>query len=159
MLTPQEVSSVVFEKAVFGGYEISAVDKFLNRLTEDYSTLCRDNEHLRKLLLTMEDKLVESRANEDAMRLALLSANKTAKELAEKAKAEQTVQPVDMSAQVDALTAELEKEKAALQRAKEAAASYLVRLRETISDCEAALTDLYGESAPEDAAQETVAEV
>lgn len=158
MLTPQEVTNVVFEKAVFGGYEISAVDKFLNQLTKDYSTLCRDNEHLRKQLLAMEDKLQEYRTNEDAMRLALLRANKAAKELAGKEKAEPSVLPVDMSVQVDALTAELETEKAAFRRAKEATASYLMQLRETISDCEAALTGLYGESAPEDTTQETVAE-
>ena len=154
MLTPQEVTSVVFEKAVFGGYEIASVDKFLNQLTKDYSALYRDNELLKNRVSAMADKIDEYRTNEDAMRLALLSAKKTAKELAEKAKSEQAVQPAEMSAQMGAVTAELEKEKAALQRAKEATAAFLMRFREAMSACEAALTDLYGEALPENTAQE-----
>ena len=40
MFTPQEVSDKVFPKASFGGgYSMSAVDEFLDALTEDYSTL------------------------------------------------------------------------------------------------------------------------
>ena len=155
MLTPQEVTNVVFEKAVFGGYEISSVDKFLNQLTKDYSALCRDNELLKNRLSSMADKIEEYRANEDAMRLALLSAKKTVKELSEKAKAGEPMQPAEVSAQMDAVTAELEKEKAALRRAKEATATYLMRFREATSACEAALTDLYEEAA-ESAAPETV---
>ena len=36
MLTPQEVSSKTFPKAVMGGYAMAAVDEFLDALTEDY---------------------------------------------------------------------------------------------------------------------------
>ena len=41
MFTPQEVSEKVFPKASFGsaGYAMSAVDEFLDTLTEDYTAL------------------------------------------------------------------------------------------------------------------------
>ena len=39
MLTPQEVSSKTFPKAVMGGYNMVSVDEFLDKLTEDYSSL------------------------------------------------------------------------------------------------------------------------
>ena len=159
MLTPQEVTSVVFEKAVFGGYEINSVDKFLNQLTKDYSALYRDNELMKNRLSAMADKIEEYRINEDAMRLALLSAKKTAKELTEKAKEESGVQSADVTAELKSVTAELEKEKAALRRAKEATAAYLLRFREATSACEAALTDLYGEPVPEKPVQEAAADV
>lgn len=168
MLTPREVTSVVFEKAVFGGYEIGSVDKFLNQLTKDYSSLYRDNELLKNRLSAMADKIEEYRANEDAMRLALLSAKKTAKELAEKAKVqeaadmavpEQSLDEPEARARLRALAAELEKEETALRRAKEATATYLLRFREATSACEAALTDLYGEPIPEKTVPEDTADV
>ena len=41
MFTPQEVSEKVFPKSSFGsgGYAMSAVDEFLDTLTEDYTAL------------------------------------------------------------------------------------------------------------------------
>lgn len=47
MMTPQEVKSRKFRRAVLGGYSMAAVDKFLDRLREDYSRLYEDNEFLR----------------------------------------------------------------------------------------------------------------
>ena len=39
MLTPQEVSSHAFTRAPFGGYNMTAVDEFLDELTDDYTAL------------------------------------------------------------------------------------------------------------------------
>ena len=144
LLKPEEVTSFVFEKAVFGGYEISSVDRFLSQLAEDYVALYRENELLSSRLLAMADRIEEYRANEDAMRLALLSARKNARELAEKSKAEP-----EMPEQKKALPAELKKEQAALQKAKEATAAYLNQIRAATAACEAALSELCGKPVPE----------
>ena len=37
MLTPQEVSTRAFAKAMMGGYNMAAVDEFLDELTDDYT--------------------------------------------------------------------------------------------------------------------------
>ena len=37
MMTPQEVANCTFAKAVMGGYNMAAVDDFLDKLTEDYT--------------------------------------------------------------------------------------------------------------------------
>ena len=37
MLTPQEVSTHAFSKAVMGGYNMAMVDEFLDELTDDYT--------------------------------------------------------------------------------------------------------------------------
>ena len=44
MFTPQEVreQSESFEKAVFGGYSVSAVDDFIAPLAEDYAALYKE---------------------------------------------------------------------------------------------------------------------
>ena len=39
MLTPQEVSTHAFSKAVMGGYNMAMVDEFLDELTDDYTCL------------------------------------------------------------------------------------------------------------------------
>lgn len=39
MLTVQEIQAVNFEKAVFGGYDMKAVDEFLEHITEDFAAL------------------------------------------------------------------------------------------------------------------------
>ena len=39
MLTPQEVSTHAFSKAVMGGYNMAMVDEFLDELTDDYTAV------------------------------------------------------------------------------------------------------------------------
>ncbi len=87
MLTPQEVANRELEKAVFGGYDIKSVEKFLEQVSQDYSTLYRENSILKNKLKVLVDKVEEYRASEDAMRVALLSAEKTAKEITAAAEA------------------------------------------------------------------------
>ena len=36
MFTPQQIEQISFGRATFGGYDMQAVDEFLEPLTEDY---------------------------------------------------------------------------------------------------------------------------
>ena len=81
MLTPQEVSAKQFVKAVFGGYDMSAVDEFLEALTEDYSSLYKENAILKSKIKVLVEKVEEYRSTEDAMRMALLNAQKMGDDL------------------------------------------------------------------------------
>jgi PncC family amidohydrolase len=47
MLTPQEVSTHAFTKAVMGGYNMAMVDEFLDELTDDYTALFKENAALK----------------------------------------------------------------------------------------------------------------
>ena len=47
MLTPQEVSNHAFAKAVMGGYNMAMVDEFLDELTDDYTSLYKENAALK----------------------------------------------------------------------------------------------------------------
>ena len=95
MLTPQDVTNREFDKAVFGGYDIAAVDTFLEEIFQDYSALYRDNATLKSKLKVLVDKVEEYRNTEDAMRLALLTAQKTARELTEETSEEAEEAQVD----------------------------------------------------------------
>jgi len=76
MLTPQEVSERAFPKASFGGYNMAQVDEFLDLLTADYTALYNENAVLKNKMKVLVDKVEEYRSTEEAMRLALLSAQK-----------------------------------------------------------------------------------
>jgi cell division initiation protein len=76
MLTPQEISDKEFVKAVFGGYEMTGVDGFLETLAADYSALYKENAILKSKLKVLVEKVEEYRSTEDSMRMALLTAQK-----------------------------------------------------------------------------------
>lgn len=88
MLTPQEIEQKKFEKAIFGGYDMSSVDDFLDVMTGDYSSLYKENVALKAKLKMLVDKIEEYRSVDDAMRKALLTAQNSAKEIVESAKKE-----------------------------------------------------------------------
>ncbi len=85
MLTPQEVSEHAFAKASFGGYHMAMVDEFLDVLTTDYSALYSENAILKSKMKVLVDKVEEYRATEDAMRKALLTAQRMADDMVQEA--------------------------------------------------------------------------
>lgn len=110
MLTPQEVTNSQFEKAVFGGYDITSVDKFLEQVTQDYSALYRENGILKSKMKVLVDKVEEYRTTEDAMRMALLTAEKTAKEIVAEAEKRAAAIDGDTESRKAALLDELDRE-------------------------------------------------
>jgi cell division initiation protein len=81
MLTPQEISEKEFVKAVFGGYDMTGVDDFLELVTSDYSALYKENAILKSKIKVLVEKVEEYRSTEDAMRMALLTAQKESEKL------------------------------------------------------------------------------
>jgi cell division initiation protein len=86
MLTPQEISGKEFVKAVFGGYDMSAVDDFLETLTADYTALYKENAILKSKIKVLVEKVEEYRTTDDAMRMALLTAQRLGEEITTEAK-------------------------------------------------------------------------
>ena len=88
MFTPQEVSEKTFPKSssFSSGYDLAAVDEFLDTLTEDYTALYKENAALKAKLKILAEKLEEYRATEDTMRTMLLAAQKMAASMTDEAK-------------------------------------------------------------------------
>ncbi len=149
MLTPQEVTSKEFAKAkaLFGGYDIAAVDEFLQQLTQDYAALYKENAILKNKLKVLVDKVEEYRSTEDAMRLALLSAQKTAREITEKAQAESAklLEETENTAEARKreILSELAAEEAALNKAKELTAAYISKLKSAVQEYESSVDRIY----------------
>lgn len=87
MLTPQEVSTHSFTKAVMGGYNMAMVDEFLDELTDDYTALYKENAALKAKLKVLVEKVEDYRATEDSMRATLLTAQKMADSIVHEAEA------------------------------------------------------------------------
>ena len=134
MLTPQEVSEHAFAKASFGGYNMAMVDEFLDVLTEDYTALYKENATLKAKMKVLVEKVEEYRSTEDAMRKALLTAQKMADDLV--AEAEQKRNKLLQNAEVDAkarigeIQQEIRDEQLRLAAAQNATAAYVAKLKE-----------------------------
>jgi len=111
MLSPQEVSSKTFPKAVMGGYAMASVDDFLDQLTEDYENLYKDNAALKAKIKLLAEKMEEQRKSEDAFRALLLSAQKMSEEMI-----------ADAESKRDAIVKEAESHRDAIMGDAEAAA-------------------------------------
>lgn len=131
MLTPQEVSSKTFPKAVMGGYGMAAVDDFLDKLTEDYTNLFQENTALKNKAKQLNDEIERYRKVDEQMRATLLAAQ----EMAEKTVAE-------AEALRDAAVKEIEeKRKALMGDAEKSAKERMEELKREIADEEYRLAE------------------
>ncbi len=87
MLTPQEVSARSFTKTMMGGYNMTMVDEFLDELTDDYTSLYKENASLKAKMKVLVEKVEEYRATEDSMRATLLTAQRMADSIVKEAEA------------------------------------------------------------------------
>ena len=98
MLTPQEITDKVFVKAIFGGYDMTGVDDFLEAVCADYTSLYKENAILKGKLKVLVEKVEEYRSTEDSMRMALLTAQRMGEEITKEATKlrEETLRTTDM---------------------------------------------------------------
>lgn len=134
MLTPQEVSERAFQKASFGGYNMAQVDEFLDVLTGDYSALYSENAVLKNKMKVLVDKVEEYRSTEEAMRKALMAAQRMADDLVREAdrKRSEMLSQADTEAQERRaeLARELEAEEFRLKKAQQTTAAFVSKVRE-----------------------------
>ena len=114
MLTPNEIREKRrnFEKGTFG-YKTDEVDAFLDEIADDYEVLYNNNEESEDKIIKLVEKINEYREDEDAIKLALLSAQKESKKiLAEaNAKSEQMLAEASAKSEEVARQSEVECEK------------------------------------------------
>ena len=134
MMTPQEVSEHAFAKASFGGYNMAMVDEFLDLLTEDYTALYKENAVLKSKMKVLVDKVEEYRSTEDAMRKALLTAQRMADEMVAEAEQKRNTMLQSVDAEVrtrrNQLVQEVANEEGRLEAARKATAAYVAKLKE-----------------------------
>ncbi len=143
MITPQEIEQISFNRATFGGYDMQAVDEFLEPLTEDYITLFKENALLKSKMKVLVSKLEEYRANEASLKDAIVNAQKTCDKMVKEAEAKCTQMLVDANAaaaenakNADVLIAA---ENDRVEEARQVAAVKIEELQGQLSSCIQAL--------------------
>ena len=161
MLTPQEVSGRAFSKAAFGGYNMAMVDEFLDELTDDYTSLYKENAALKAKLKVLVDKVEEYRATEDSMRAALLTAQRMANTMVEEAEEKKKTMLAgaedEARAKIGALQSDVELEQCRLNAAKAAPAEFLQKTRE-LAQAQLALIERAPDLTPEEIVGDKTAE-
>lgn len=168
MLTPQEVSERAFQKASFGGYNMSQVDEFLDVLTSDYTALYNENAVLKSKMKVLVEKVEEYRSTEEAMRKALMAAQRMADDLVKDAEAKKAQILQDAEAEARQRSARLaqaaQEEAYRLQRAQQSTAAFVEKVRalhtQELKFLDG-LADLYPQDTQpaEDPVEETVSEI
>ena len=143
MFTPQQIEQISFGKQTFGGYDMQAVDEFLEPLTEDYVTLYKENALLKSKMRVLVAKLEEYRNNEASMKDAIVNAQKTCDLMVKEAEAKCTQMLSDANLAAaqnlrnnDALIAE---ENQRVEDAKVAAAAKIQEIQDQMNACLQAL--------------------
>ena len=139
MFTPQQIEQISFNRATFGGYDMQAVDEFLEPLTEDYITLYKENALLKSKMKVLVSKLEEYRKNEDSMKDAIVNAQKTCDKMVKEAEAKCTQMLTDANAaalenakNADVLIAA---EEARVEEARKTATAKITELQDQIRSC------------------------
>lgn len=99
MITAQDIREKCFEKARIGGYAMDEVDDFLDELANDAAASQKEIATLNAKMKYLADKIREYQGSEEAMNMALVSAQKLAKSI-----------ETDAQAKADALIAAAQKE-------------------------------------------------
>ena len=138
MFTPQEVSEKTFPKSArfSEGYQMAAVDEFLDSLTEDYTALFKDNVALKAKLKVLAEKVEEYRSTEDSMRATLVTAQKMAAKLVQEAQVEKDNMVAearkDAAVEIAKLDAETDKVRRKLALAQKELADFVQRSNDLI---------------------------
>jgi len=112
MITAQDIREKTFEKAKFGGYDMANVDDFLEELADDVTAAQKENAILKSKMKVLVDKVEEYRANEEALNLAVLSAQKLAVQIENDARQRANAMLADAERQVKAIVGTIEEETA-----------------------------------------------
>ena len=78
MLNSTQIRNIEFPKAAIGGYKMQDVDYFLEEVAGIIEGITNENEDLTKKIKVLADKMEEYRNEEEAVKAAILNAQKTA---------------------------------------------------------------------------------
>ncbi len=123
MITAQDIREKTFEKSRIGGYDMAAVDDFLEELADDVTAYQKENAVLKSKMKVLVDKIEEYRANEEALNMAVLSAQKLAVQIESEARTRSAAMIEDAERQVKARVGGIEDEVARQQKRLEDAKS------------------------------------
>ena len=138
MITAQDIREKTFEKCRMNGYDMASVDDFLEELAEDIGASQKENAVLKSKMKVLVDKIEEYRANEEALNMAILSAQKLAVQIESEARQRAAAMIEDAERQVKAKVGSIQEQTAAEERrladAQTAAKIFLDKAKELCNE-------------------------
>ena len=156
MITAQDSREKTFEKSRMNGYDMASVDDFLEEMADDISSSQKENAVLKSKMKVLVDKIEEYRANEEALNMAILSAQKLAVQIESEARQRAAAMIEDAERQVKAKVGSIQDQTAAeeqrLADAQTATKVFLDKAKSLLGDSLARLGAIGGElELPEEA--------
>ena len=136
MITAQDIREKTFEKARMGGYDMASVDDFLETLADEIAASQKENAVLKSKMKVLVDKIEEYRANEEALNMAILSAQKLAVQIESEARQRASATVAEAEAKAKAVIGSIDEERISyeqrLAQAKEAKTSFIAEAKAMI---------------------------
>ena len=133
MITAQEIREKEIDTVRIGGYDKDMVDDFLEEMAEEFANAQKENTVLKSKMKVLVDKIEEYRANEEALNLAVVSAQKLAVQIEADARARAQAMLADADRQVCAkiggISELADAEEKRLADAKQASAKFFEEMR------------------------------
>lgn len=152
MFTPQQVEEISFKKATFGGYDVQAVDAFLEPFTQDYITLYKENALLKSKMRVLVGKLEEYRESEASLKDAIANTQKTCDMMVKEAEAKcaQMLKDASQAADEKARSAStlISEESARVDEARRVATVKISELQMLMNQCIDMLEQIKTENRP-----------
>lgn len=101
MFTPVDLENIFFRRGV-RGYQVSEVQEFMNRITQDYEHIYRENIDFKEQIENLNNRLSQYLLLEETLRNTMLLAQETAEEvkIAAKKQAELILQNAEQQAEI-----------------------------------------------------------
>ena len=136
MITAQDIREKTFDKARMGGYDMASVDDFLETLADEIAASQKENAVLKSKMKVLVDKIEEYRANEEALNMAILSAQKLAVQIEAEARQRASATVAEAEAKAKAVIGSIDEERISceqrLAEAKEAKSSFIAEAKAMI---------------------------
>lgn len=129
MLTPLEIQKKEFRRS-FRGYQEDEVDTFLDRITQDYENLYRDNQDLKEKLALSEQSMARYRELEEVLKNTVILAQKNAEDVRQNTEKETRLLMDRTRVEADQLAREAEQEAVAILQEAERRAAEIVSVAE-----------------------------
>lgn len=158
MMNAKDIAAKKFDKAAMFGYKTEEVDEYLRQMSDAFAAVTKENAELEKKLEILADKIREYRNDEEALKDALLGAQRQgnliisdAKRVAEGILTESKMKADELNRstteQTNKMIADAQKNReeimADLQRKSEREQKTMELLRKEVSDFKASLLSMY----------------
>ena len=140
MITHQAIREKSFDnaKAVFGGYDMGAVEDYLDDVADAFEALQKENSALKGKMKILVEKIEEYRNNEDALNRSILSAQKLSVQIESDARARAASIVSEAETKAASILCSIDEriatEENRLQQAKISAAKFLDQARSLCKD-------------------------